>query len=497
MFAKIRTVSFIGLEVKEIEVQVHITRGIPSFAIVGLANKSVSEAKERVRSAIISAGFSFPQNRITVNLAPADIIKDGSHYDLPIAIGILTSIGVIAQKAIEGQIIMGELSLDGNLHHVCGLLPASVYASKYNLGIITAFDSAGEALFVEDISVISAKSLLNLIDILQGSEQAELPHKIEIGRTNKYIGDFCDVKGQQHAKRALEIAASGGHNILMKGMPGSGKSMLAQRIISIMPQLNFDEMLEVGIINSIAFPQKKFVLSADTPFRSPHHSASTASIVGGGKKAKPGEITLAHKGILFLDEFAEFATNVLESLRQPMESHEIAISRAEHHVTYPADFQLIAAMNPCKCGYLGDAKKECSRAPSCAKEYQKKISGPLMERIDIHITVNPNTANIFGEENIEVEKSAVIQKRVLSARNIQEYRFGKRKTNAQMTVGEVEVFCTLDDECAKIIQSATTRFGLSMRQYHKILKISRTIADLANSKHVLKPHLLEALGFRE
>lgn len=497
MFAKVKTVSFVGLEVREVEVQVHITRGIPTFSIVGLANKSVSEAKERVRSAIASSGFQFPQSRITINLAPADIVKDGSHYDLPIAIGILTSMGIIEKKEIESHIVVGELSLDGNLNKIGGILPISLYAKNKNLGIITPFEGSNEAMFLdENINIITAKSLSNLIAILQGYEEKILPEPLKITNLNKNYGDFSDVKGQNHAKRALEIAASGGHNILMKGMPGSGKSMLAQRITTIMPELTLDEMLEIGIINSISNSLKEFTLSTQIPFRAPHHSASTPSIVGGGKKAKPGEITLAHKGILFLDEFAEYPSNVLEALRQPIETKEITISRAENHITYPADFQLIAAMNPCKCGYLGDAKKECSKAPVCAEDYTRKISGPIMERIDIHITVNPETANIFEKDIQPIETSAQIKERVIKARQIQEKRFGIKTVNAKMTGSEIEQFCKLDDECEKIIQSAMSRFGLSIRQYHKILKISRTIADLANSENIQKPHLMEALGFR-
>jgi len=497
MFAKVRTVSFVGLDVKEIEVQVHITRGMPMFSIVGLANKSVSEAKERVRSAIASSGFQFPQSRITINLAPADIIKDGSHYDLPIAIGILSSMGIIDTKEINDKIIIGELSLDGNLNKIGGVLPTALYARQNNLGIITPFDCANEAMFIGNgIDVIPTKNLSNLIAILQGYEEKTLPVPLHVENLNKSVGDFFDVKGQEHAKRALEIAAAGGHNVLMKGMPGSGKSMLAQRIITIMPELTLEEMLEIGIINSISNSLKDFIISTQIPFRAPHHSASTPSIVGGGKKAKPGEITLAHKGILFLDEFAEYPSNVLESLRQPMETREITISRAESHITYPADFQLIAAMNPCKCGYLGDTNKECSKAPICAEDYTRKISGPIMERIDIHITVNPSTANIFEKETKPVETSAQIKERVMNARNIQEQRFGIRKTNTKMNGGEIEKFCKLDNECEQIIQRAMERFGLSIRQYHKILKVSRTIADLSNSENIQKPHLMEALGFR-
>jgi len=497
MFAKVRTVSFVGLDVKEIEVQVHITRGMPMFSIVGLANKSVSEAKERVRSAIASSGFQFPQSRITINLAPADVIKDGSHYDLPIAIGILASMGIVDVQDIQNKIILGELSLDGNLNKIGGVLPTALYAKQNNLGIITPFECANEAMFVgNEIDVTPAKNLSNLIAILQGYEEKNLPEPLHVENANNRAGDFSDVKGQEHAKRALEIAAAGGHNVLMKGMPGSGKSMLAQRIITIMPELTLEEMLEIGIINSISNSLKDFIISTQIPFRAPHHSASTPSIVGGGKKAKPGEITLAHKGVLFLDEFAEYPSNVLEALRQPMETREITISRAENHITYPADFQLIAAMNPCKCGYLGDTNKECSKAPICAEDYTRKISGPIMERIDIHITVNPSTANIFEKETKPVETSAHVKERVINARKIQAQRFGIRKTNTKMTGSEIETFCKLDNECEQIIQRAMERFGLSIRQYHKILKVSRTIADLSNSKNIQKPHLMEALGFR-
>lgn len=498
MFAKVKTVAFVGLEVKEIEVQVHLTRGMPMFSIVGLANKSVSEAKERVRSAMSCAGFSFPQNRITINLAPADVIKDGSHYDLPIAIGIFASMGIVEPKTIENNIIVGELSLDGKLHKIGGLLPIALYAKQKNLGIICPFDCANEATFVEkNLKVIPAENLSQLISILQGYEQPNTPPPIEIQNLTQNCGNFSDVKGQAHAKRALEIAASGGHNILMKGMPGSGKSMLAQRMPSIMPKLTLEEMLEIGTINSISNSLKDFILSNQIPFRAPHHSASTPSIVGGGKKAKPGEITLSHKGILFLDEFAEYPSNVLEALRQPLESKEITISRAESHITYPADFQLIAAMNPCRCGYLGDANRECNKAPICAEDYTRKISGPIMERIDIHITVNPATANIFEESNTIEETSGEIQKRVCKAREIQQIRFKTSKTNSKMTIDEIEKFCKLDEKTQSTLKSAVERFGLSIRQYHKILKVARTIADLANSEEIQRPHLLESLGYRK
>ena len=497
MFAKVRTVSFVGLDVKEIEVQVHITKGIPMFSIVGLANKSVSEAKERVRSAIASSGFAFPQNRITINLAPADVIKDGSHYDLPIAIGILVSIGLIQQEAIDGKIILGELSLDGNLNKIGGILPTAIYAKKHNLGLITPFECANEALFVDEKSqVIPAKSLSSLISILQGYSTPEFPQPLEIISQEDTSLCFSEVKGQEHAKRALEIVASGGHNILMKGMPGSGKSMLAKRISTIMPELSLEEMLEIGTIHSISNSIKDFTLTKQIPYRSPHHSASTASIVGGGKKAKPGEITLAHKGILFLDEFAEYQANVLEALRQPMETREITISRVENHVTYPADFILVAAMNPCKCGYLGDSTRECNKAPICSQEYTRKISGPIMERIDMHITVNPNTANIFAQNQKQAETSQEIKRRVLMAREVQTKRFGTKKTNSQMNNFEIEQHCKLNEECERIIKNAMERFSLSIRQYHKILKISRTIADITNSVDIQKSHLMEALGYR-
>lgn len=497
MFAKVRTVSFVGLEVKEIEVQVHITKGMPMFSIVGLANKSVSEAKERVRSAIASSGFGFPQSRITINLAPADVVKDGSHYDLPIAIGILAGMGIVDLMDIENKIIVGELSLDGILNRIGGLLPIALYAKQNNLGIICPYLCANEAMFLdENLDIIPAKNLSSLIAMLQKYEEVSLPERLKVENIEKNFGDFSDVKGQEHAKRALEIAASGGHNVLMKGMPGSGKSMLAQRITSIMPDLSLEEMLEIGIINSISNSLKDFTISTQIPFRSPHHSASTPSIVGGGKKAKPGEITLAHKGVLFLDEFAEYPSNILEALRQPMETKEITIARAENHITYPADFQLIAAMNPCKCGYLGEPSKECNKVPFCAEDYTRKISGPIMERIDIHITVNPSTANIFSTNEKPIETSKQIKERVSKAREVQYNRFNSSKTNSKMTIDEIEKFCKLDEETHNIIKTAVEKFNLSIRQYHKILKVSRTIADIASSENIQKQHILEALRYR-
>jgi magnesium chelatase family protein len=501
MVAKIKTFCFSGVNVVDVEAEVKISSGMPAFFIVGLGDKAVSESKERVRAAISSIGVEIPAKRITVNLSPADLNKEGSHYDLPIALGILIELGIIDQDRLLHYYCLGELSLDGAINKVSGILPSAVGANARKSGIICPAQCGPEALWAsENLPIIATKNLIELINHLKNLSTIPKPKLSPIHKEHDYP-DLRDVKGHKVAKRALEITAAGGHNMLMVGPPGSGKSMLAARLQGIIPEPSLNEILETNIIHSISGKIMKNNLITQRPFIAPHHSCSMPAMVGGGAKAKPGEISLAHNGVLFLDELAEFPRPVLESLRQPIESGKITVSRAQFHVEYPANFQLIAAMNPCRCGYLSDKERECSRAPICGRDYQAKISGPLLDRMDI--IVNVAQIDIFADHSKEeLESSATVKKRIYRAREIQKQRYkdtkvdDNNKTNARVSGKPFEEAVVIDEETKNIAKMSIEKLKLSMRGYSRILKVSRTIADLAGDENILKEHLLEAVSYR-
>lgn len=496
MTAKIKTVSFAGIEAQPVTVEVQIASGMPSFTIVGLPDKAVGESKERVRAALVSLGIALPPKRITVNLAPADIIKEGSHFDLPIAVGLLASMNIIPLSSVQNYLIMGELGLDAGIADVSGVLPAAVYALSQSLGFICPAGQGSEAAWSGSDDIIAPSSLLSLIEHLKGNSKIPPPEK-QSAVQNTSLLDLKDIKGQESAKRALEIAAAGGHNMLMIGPPGTGKSMLAARMASILPPLDSKEILEVSMIHSVAGMISDGKLISSRPFRSPHHSASMPSLIGGGTKAKPGEVSLAHKGVLFLDELPEFSRQTLEALRQPLEAGKVSVARANVHITYPARFQLIAAMNPCRCGYFGTAGQECSKAPKCAQDYQARISGPLFDRIDMHVEV-PAVLPWDMSEPPPKESSADVAERVAAAIKIQteRYRGTGLSRNSEIEGELLDTTVKADSESLKMLTSAAEKFNLSARGYHRILKVARTIADLAGEESVHLPHVSEALSFR-
>jgi len=502
MLSKVKSFGLMGIDGYVVVVETDISNGIPSFDMVGLGDTAVKESKERVRSAIKNAGLEFPIKRITVNLAPADKKKEGSAFDLPIALGILIATEQISNRDIGNYAFMGELSLDGEIKPVKGMLPMVISARENGIdNIIVPIENADEAAVVNGINVLPAKNILDVVNHLNGVCKLSI-HTIDINElfeTNiEYAVDFADVKGQENVKRALEVAASGGHNCVMLGSPGCGKTMIAKRLPTILPSMTFEEALEVTKIHSIAgVLSDKVSLITQRPFRSPHHTISNVSLIGGGKYPKPGEISLAHFGVLFLDELPEFDKNALEVLRQPLEDGTVTISRINATFTYPARTTLICAANPCKCGNYLDDTKECTCTPKQIQQYLGKLSGPLLDRIDIHIEV-PSVKFKDLESREEGEKSHVIRERVNTTRKIQQERYKGLNiySNSELTPMLIKKYCKLDDKCREILKSAFETLGLSARAHNRILKVARTIADMDKSDKILKEHLLEAIQYR-
>jgi len=502
MLAKILSSAVIGIDAYLVEVEIDISLGLPVFTTVGLPEASVKESRERVKSAINNSGYTFPDDRITVNLAPANIKKEGTGFDLPIALGILAATGLFPQELISDYLVLGELSLDGRIKPVTGSLSMALAARDAGYkGILIPDDNINEASVVKGIEVLPVKNLPQVVNYLQGFkniEPAVTDVKSIFAHVNRSGNDFAEVMGQEHVKRSMEVAAAGGHNLIMIGPPGSGKTMLAKRIPTILPPLTFDEAIETTKIFSVTgMLEQEQALVTERPFRTPHHTMSDAGLIGGGHIPRPGEVSLAHNGVLFLDELPEFKKHVLEVLRQPMEDLKVTISRAASTLTYPASFMLVAAMNPCPCGYLSDPKHECRCTYQQIRRYRSKISGPLMDRIDIHVDV-PAVPHKDLMKDSMAETSEKIRNRVTKARDLQSKRLKRTRIycNAQMSSRHIKKYCKIDNKCSALLETAIDKLGLSARAYNRVLKIARTIADLAGEADIRVDHISEAIQYR-
>lgn len=502
VLARVLSSAVIGIDAYLVEVEVDITRGLPAYTTVGLPETAVKESKERVKSAINNSGYTFPDDRITVNLAPASIKKEGTGFDLPIALGILSAEKLIPQERVGDYTIMGELSLDGRIKPVNGGLPMAIAAKKAGCrGIIVPYGNRREASVVNAIDVYPAKTLSQVVDFLRGLEPIEaVKANLEelFDTQNHYDKDFADVMGQEHVKRAMEIAAAGGHNLIMIGAPGSGKTMIAKRLPTILPPLTFAEAIETTKIFSVMGRlEKGQALITKRPFRSPHHTISDAGLIGGGHIPRPGEVSLAHNGVLFLDELSEYKKHVLEVLRQPLEDLRVTISRAASTITYPSSFMLVAAMNPCPCGYFSDPKHECRCTVHQIHRYRSKISGPLLDRIDIHVDVPAVPYNALKGVG-KSESSESIRERVTAARKLQSQRFSRTKIhcNAQMNSRQIKRYCNIDETSHQLLETAVDKLGLSARAHNRILKIARTIADVEATAELSERHIAEAVQYR-